>query len=95
MATQGQDPAGSLPTTAQVIIIGGGVSANSLLRQRAVELGDELGEESGEQVGVRVHLPQMAYCLDNAAMIAGLDDHEFELGHFDDLSLPAVATISS
>ncbi len=69
------------------LIIGGGVSANSLLRQRVVELGGELG--------LCVHLPRMAYCLDNAAMIAGLADHEFRLGHFDDLSLPAVATISS
>jgi len=68
------------------LIIGGGVSANSLLRLRAVELGKELQLD--------VHLPKMAYCLDNAAMIAGLAHHEFSAGRYSDLSLAATATIS-
>ncbi len=46
------------------IIVGGGVSANSLLRARLIELGDARA--------VRVVLPGLSVCLDNAAMIAGL-----------------------
>lgn len=68
------------------IIIGGGVSANSMLRRRVAEL--------GEQRGLPVHLPPMAYCLDNAAMIAGLAHHSLAAGHRDDLHLPAAATSS-
>ena len=66
------------------LIIGGGVSANSLLRQRAMEL--------GEHRSIEVHLPAFDYCLDNAAMIAGLAHHHFIEGRFDNLELPAVAT---
>jgi len=66
------------------LIIGGGVSANSLLRRRAAEL--------GEQAGLAVCLPKMAYCLDNAAMIAGLAHHDLLAGRCDDLDLPAIAT---
>ena len=67
------------------LIIGGGVSANSLLRTRATELGElrDLG----------VYLPDMAFCLDNAAMIAGLAFEHLRQGRVDDLALPAVATV--
>jgi len=68
----------------QGLIIGGGVCANSLLRRRAVELG-----RAHELV---VHLPPLPYCLDNAAMIAGLAHHFFQHNRFDDLHLPAIAT---
>jgi len=43
--------------------IGGGVAANSELRRRAGELGEEMG--------VRVSVPDPSLCTDNAAMIAG------------------------
>lgn len=66
------------------LIIGGGVSANSLLRRRATELANTLG--------IEVRLPAMGFCLDNAAMIAGLAHHRYVDHRFDDLSLPAVAT---
>ena len=68
----------------QSLIIGGGVSANSLLRQRAIEFGREHD--------LTVSLPKMDYCLDNAAMIAGLADARLQAGQCDDLTLPAVAT---
>lgn len=71
---------------AEAIIIGGGVSANSRLRSRAVEL--------GVTRGVPVFLPSMAVCVDNAAMIAGLAYHHLRAGRSDDLHLPAVATTS-
>jgi N6-L-threonylcarbamoyladenine synthase len=63
------------------LIIGGGVSANSRIRREALEL--------GEKRGLRVALPPMAYCLDNAAMIAGLGHARLLAGERDDLSLAA------
>lgn len=66
------------------LLIGGGVSANSLLRKRAVELGAERG--------LTVCLPPMSLCLDNAAMIAGFAYEQFRAGDFADYSLPAVST---
>jgi len=68
------------------VIIGGGVSANSLLRSRSAELADKNS--------IPVHIPKMAYCMDNAAMIAGLAHHHFQANQFDDLDLPAIATTS-
>ena len=69
------------------IVIGGGVSANSLLRQRGTALGDRLG------LPVRIPVPQL--CLDNAAMIAGLAHAHLNSGHINDLDLPAIATTDS
>lgn len=47
---------------AQGIVLGGGVSANSLLRSTMTS--------RGEQAGFKVALPSKAMCTDNAAMIA-------------------------
>jgi len=44
------------------IMLAGGVSANSMLRQKAQKLSEELG--------VKLMMPAMQYCTDNAAMIA-------------------------
>lgn len=63
------------------LIIGGGVSANSRIRRDALEL--------GARRGLRVALPPMAYCLDNAAMIAGLGHARLAAGERDDLNLAA------
>lgn len=66
------------------VIVGGGVSANSLLRRRVAAF--------GEDRGIAVHVPAMAYCLDNAAMIAGLAHQHLAAGQTADLSLQAIAT---
>ncbi|XAM00333.1 tRNA (adenosine(37)-N6)-threonylcarbamoyltransferase complex transferase subunit TsaD [Phycisphaeraceae bacterium D3-23] len=66
------------------IIIGGGVSANSLLRERVSAL--------GETFGLQIHIPSMALCVDNAAMIAGLAHAKLAAGQVDDLTLPVIAT---
>ncbi len=66
------------------VIVGGGVSANSLLRSRLVEL--------SEKLKLRLHIPEMSLCVDNAAMIAGLAHERFIQKDFDDLSLPVIAT---
>jgi tRNA N6-adenosine threonylcarbamoyltransferase len=68
----------------RTLLVGGGVSANSLLRKRAKAL--------GESRGLDVRLPPMSLCLDNAAMIAGLGYECLQKGEADDLCLPAMAT---
>ena len=49
------------------IVISGGVSANSRLRERAVEV--------AISNNMRVHIPPISLCTDNAAMIAALGYH--------------------
>ncbi len=66
------------------ILAGGGVSANSLLRTR-------LGAFA-RQHGLTLRLPPMEYCVDNAAMIAGLAFHLLRAGRRDDMSLTARPT---
>lgn len=68
----------------QAIILGGGVSANSALRQRVLTL--------GENYLLDVHLPELAHCVDNAAMIAGYADELLRRGETSPLDLPVVAT---
>lgn len=63
------------------LLTGGGVTANSRLRRELLEL--------GEHRGIDVRLPRMEYCLDNAAMIAGLAAVRLEAGLVDDWSLAA------
>lgn len=48
----------------RTLLIGGGVSANTRLRRRCREFADTNA--------IRLILPEMEFCLDNAAMIAGL-----------------------
>ncbi len=66
------------------LIVGGGVSANTLVRSEMRRLGHEHGLE--------LVIPAMAYCVDNAAMIAGLGDRLYASGQRDDLHLAAVPT---
>jgi N6-L-threonylcarbamoyladenine synthase len=68
----------------RTLIVGGGVSANSRLRREMGEL--------GERLGVPVRVPPMKYCVDNAAMIAGLGAVLLAKGRRDDLTLAAVPT---
>ena len=51
-------------TAARALIIGGGVAANSALRAAAAKL--------GRKMDVTVRMPAMEYCVDNAAMTAGI-----------------------
>jgi N6-L-threonylcarbamoyladenine synthase len=71
---------------ARSLILGGGVAANSELRSRAGQLADDLG--------VPLRKPAMKYCLDNAAMIAGLGWHLWRQGKCDDYDLAARATVA-
>ncbi len=69
---------------AKSLIIGGGVSANQLIRGRLRQLADA--------AGIPLYLPAMEYCTDNAAMIAGLGAELLEQGYQADLDLSAIAT---
>ncbi len=62
---------------ASSVIIGGGVSANRGLR------------DAMARFELPVHFPSLAYCTDNAAMIAGLGDVMLQHGLVSDLSMDA------
>jgi len=72
-------------TAARTLVIGGGVAANSALRAAASELADKLH--------CTLRMPPMKYCVDNAAMIAGLGYHLLGAGRLADLDLEARATV--
>ncbi len=65
------------------LLAGGGVCANSRLR---TEL-----EALAAARGLDLRLPKMAYCLDNAAMIAGLGAAKYATGDLADWTLSASA----
>jgi len=70
---------------AKTLILGGGVAANSALRAAL--------EKLAGQLGMTLRMPEPRFCLDNAAMIAGLGYHYLKAGKLDDLTLTAHATV--
>ncbi|MCC6679592.1 MAG: tRNA (adenosine(37)-N6)-threonylcarbamoyltransferase complex transferase subunit TsaD [Phycisphaeraceae bacterium] len=64
----------------RAILIGGGVCANSHLRKLAASF------------DLPVHLPPQQYCVDNAAMIAGMAYEFYQRRKFAALNVSAVAT---
>jgi len=58
---------------AEHVAVVGGVAANSSLRQCVEAVGDE--------EGIEVSVPDLAYCMDNAAMIAEAGAQRLEAGH--------------
>jgi N6-L-threonylcarbamoyladenine synthase len=65
--------------------VAGGVAANSLLRRRL--------QGEGEAGGYRVVIPPLAYCTDNAAMIAAAAFEGLALDYPDYLGLEASASL--
>ena len=74
-------------TGAKTLIGGGGVSANSALRAAAADL--------ARKSGCTLRLPEMRFCVDNAAMVAGLAYHYLLAGRTAGLGLEARATVRS
>ena len=66
------------------LLTGGGVTANTRLRQELTVFAQERDLE--------LRLPEIRYCLDNAAMIAGLGYQLLQSGNVDDLHLRATPT---
>lgn len=69
---------------AKTVLLGGGVAANSALR-------DTLAAACAKN-GLRLLVAPKKYCTDNAAMVAGLAYYKFKSGLTDDLSLEPKAS---
>jgi N6-L-threonylcarbamoyladenine synthase len=68
------------------VTLSGGVSANSSLRKKMMEMGKEKG--------VEVFIPSVSLCTDNAAMIAAAGHHHFLKKDFAGLDLNPTAYLS-
>jgi N6-L-threonylcarbamoyladenine synthase len=73
-----------LKTRAKTLVLAGGVAANKALRNACMELEDE---------ELKVVLPPLEYCTDNAAMVACLGYYRLKAGMADTLELDAFSTI--
>lgn len=70
-------------TGVQTVMLAGGVSANSMLRDKT--------EKMAEELGLKLLIPAFEYCTDNAAMIAITGVLKAREGIFDDLTLKPFA----
>lgn len=70
-------------TGVKTIALAGGVSANSMLRAKTAQLATTMG--------LKLHIPKLSYCTDNAAMIAMTGKLKASLGKFDDLRVKPFA----
>ena len=66
------------------IKIASGVSANSYIRNEFLKL---------EQEGIKVYMPDLKLCTDNAAMIASAGYYNYISGKKDELNLNAVPNL--
>ncbi len=71
-------------TDAHIVAVAGGVAANSYLRSRLADM---------ERCGLRVCMPQLSLCGDNAAMIASRGYFGYINDRFADLTLNACPTL--
>jgi N6-L-threonylcarbamoyladenine synthase len=73
-------------TGASTILLGGGVAANSVLRDAVQALCDQ------SRPARRLLVAPKRYCTDNAVMVASLAYHKYRAGQFADLTLEPSAT---
>ena len=71
-------------TKLTTIALAGGVSANSYIRNEFLKL---------EEKGIRVYMPDLKLCTDNAAMIASAGYYNFINGKRDSLDLNAIPNL--
>lgn len=74
-------------TGVKTVLLAGGVSANSMLRAKAKKMASELD--------IELYIPQMAYCTDNAAMIAVTGYMMAEKGWYSDLNMKPFANFKA
>ena len=72
-------------TGVETIALAGGVSANSMLREKAEKLASKLE--------LNLHIPKLAYCTDNAAMIAMTGYLMAKQGLYSDLNMKPFASL--
>lgn len=73
-------------TGVQTVVIAGGVSANSMLREKARKL--------ASQKRLQLHIPDIEYCTDNGAMIAVTGHMMAERGSFSNLKMKPFASLA-
>lgn len=67
------------------LVLAGGVSANSVLRERVFNL--------AKQKNVKLYLPELSLCGDNAAMVGAQGYYEYLAGKRAGMDLNAAATM--
>ena len=72
-------------TGAKTLVLAGGVSANSRLRK--------VMQDACDKRNIKLYMPDLKYCGDNAAMIASQGYYEYLDGKRADLTLNAVASM--
>lgn len=73
-------------TGVKTVVLAGGVSANSMLRNKARQM--------AEEKNCRLHIPRLAYCTDNAAMIAITGYMMSERRIYSDMNLKPFANLA-
>lgn len=72
-------------TGVKKVVLAGGVSANSYIREKFDEL--------SKQNNIQIYYPELALCTDNAAMIAVAGYYEYQKNKVADLTLNAVPNL--
>lgn len=71
-------------TNLKTIALAGGVSANSYIRNEFLKL---------EKKGIKIYMPDLKLCTDNAAMIASAGYYNFIAGKRDNIDLNAIPNL--
>lgn len=71
-------------TGIKTIALAGGVSSNSYIRSEFLKL---------EETGIKVYMPDLKLCTDNAAMIASAGYYNYMVGNISKLDLNAVPNL--
>ncbi len=72
-------------TRVETVVLAGGVSANSMLREKTRKMAEELN--------CKLHIPRLEYCTDNAAMIAITGYFKAQRGAYADLEMKPFASL--
>ena len=67
------------------LVVAGGVSANQYLKNELQKICDDFG--------VKLRIPSLKYCTDNAAMIGAAAYYKFRNNDFADMSLDAISNL--